>query len=97
LGLSVRPLTPQLAQQFGINSKSGVLIVGVKANSPADNAGLKQGDVVERVGQTAVNTPEQMSVAVKSILNKQHGDNKSVALYVNSRGTSRYVTVDMTP
>lgn len=97
LGLSVRPLTPQLAQQFGINSKSGVLIVGVKANSPADNAGLKQGDVVERVGQTAVSTPEQMSVAVKGILNKQHGDNKSVALYVNSHGTSRYVTVDMNP
>ncbi|MEO6906733.1 MAG: Do family serine endopeptidase [Abditibacteriaceae bacterium] len=97
LGLSVRPLTPDLAQRFGIKSNSGVLIVGVKSNSPADNAGLKQGDVVERVGQTPVATPEQLAAAVKSILDKQHGDKKSVALYITSRGVSRYVTVDMNP
>lgn len=97
LGLSVRPLTPEAAKQFGITSKSGVLIVGVKPNSPAANSGLRQGDVVERVGQTAVNTPKQLSEAVKDILGKQDGDDKSVALYVNSRGVSRYITVDISP
>jgi ribosome maturation factor RimP len=52
---------------------------------------------VERVGQTAVNTPKQLSEAVKDILGKQDGDDKSVALYVNSRGVSRYITVDISP
>jgi len=97
LGLSVRPLTPELAQRFGIKSKNGVLVVGVKSGSPAANAGLRQGDVVERAGQTPVNNPKELENAVKDILSKQRGDNKSVALYVNSRGARRYVTVEMNP
>lgn len=95
LGLGVRPLTPEAAKRFGITSKSGVLIVDVKPNSPAANSGLREGDVVERVGQTAVKTPKQLGDAVQDILSKQTGDVKSVALYVNSRGVRRYVTVDL--
>lgn len=44
LGVTVEPLTPQLAAYFG--AKEGVLISSVADDSPASRAGLKAGDVI---------------------------------------------------
>jgi serine protease Do len=93
LGLKVSPVTPQLTRRFGLKSAKGLVVVKVDANSAAANAGVRPGDVIERVGQTAVSSATQLKAAVDNILGQQKGDDKSVALYVNSRGTSRYVVV----
>lgn len=53
LGVRLQPLTPELAQAFGIKDESGALIAEVMPQSPAERAGLKQGDVI-----TAVNDQE---------------------------------------
>jgi S1-C subfamily serine protease len=46
--LGIRPgeLTPQLAERFGIDAESGVIVVFVTDGSPADLAGLRAGDVI---------------------------------------------------
>lgn len=94
LGLKVSPVTPQLTRRFGLKSNKGLVIVGVDANSPAADAGLRAGDVVERVAQTEVSTAAQLQTAVTDILGRQTGDDeKSVALYVNSKGERRYIVV----
>ncbi|HKJ09978.1 MAG TPA: Do family serine endopeptidase [Gammaproteobacteria bacterium] len=49
LGIEVQDLTPALAQSFGLDSTEGVLIAGVLRNGPADNAGLRPGDVITAV------------------------------------------------
>ncbi len=46
LGLISQPLTPGLAERLGIKSVKGALISDVLEGSPADAAGLKEGDVV---------------------------------------------------
>jgi serine protease Do len=46
LGVLIQPLTPELADSFGIEQRSGILIAQVSEGSPADKAGLRQGDVV---------------------------------------------------
>jgi len=95
LGLKVRPITPQLTRQFSLKSSKGLVIVGVDPNSPAADAGLRPGDVIERVAQTEVSSVTQLQSEVNKILGKQTGADKSVALYVNSRDERRYVVVEV--
>ena len=51
LGVTVSPLTDQLASYFGV--KQGVLVSAVTSDSPAAGAGVRAGDVITAVnGQT---------------------------------------------
>ncbi len=46
LGVSIQPLTPELARSFGSKDAKGVLINEVMSESPAAKAGLKPGDIL---------------------------------------------------
>jgi len=46
LGVSIQPLTPELAESFGLDQISGALVNQVLAGSPAEKAGVKRGDVL---------------------------------------------------
>ncbi|MDD2899851.1 MAG: Do family serine endopeptidase [Desulfuromonadaceae bacterium] len=46
LGVRFQPLTPDLAKSFGLKSDKGVLIASVEKDTPAEKAGIKQGDVI---------------------------------------------------
>jgi serine protease Do len=46
LGIVIQQLTPDLAESFGIDSAKGILVAQVSEDSPAENAGLRQGDVI---------------------------------------------------
>ncbi|GAB4114581.1 MAG: Do family serine endopeptidase [Gammaproteobacteria bacterium] len=46
IGVEVQDLTSELADSFGLDNRNGVLIKRVFANSPAQQAGLKVGDII---------------------------------------------------
>ena len=46
LGVGIQDLSQDLAKSFGIKHAKGALVSDVKEDSPADRAGLKQGDVI---------------------------------------------------
>lgn len=46
LGMTLQQITPELAEQFGLDKPQGLVISGVKQGSPAAEAGLKSGDVI---------------------------------------------------
>jgi serine protease Do len=46
LGVSIQMVTPELAESFGLKDKKGALVAGVEKNSPADEGGIQNGDVI---------------------------------------------------
>ncbi|SMP14063.1 serine protease Do [Desulfurobacterium pacificum] len=53
-GFAVQPLNPELKKKLGIPKwiKGGLLVTEVKPGSPADDAGLREGDVIIKAGLT---------------------------------------------
>ncbi len=49
LGVSIQPVSSQIAKAFGLTKTQGALVSDVSENSPAERAGLKTGDVILRV------------------------------------------------
>jgi serine protease Do len=46
LGVTIQPLTRELAKSFGLPNTEGALVASVVESSPAQKAGLKRGDVI---------------------------------------------------
>ncbi len=46
LGVSVQPVTPELARSFGLKQAQGALVGDVMVQGPAQKAGIKRGDVI---------------------------------------------------
>jgi len=67
LGLSLQPMTAELAGSFGLREPAGLLITAVQKNGTGDKAGLARGDVVLRVGQFAVNTLDQLAIVLEQV------------------------------
>ncbi len=65
LGLSVRDLNQQQAQQLGLPPRPCVVVTSVTPGSPADRAGLKPGDVVVEADGTADPNAAQLAEAAK--------------------------------
>ena len=59
LGASLTPLTPQLAQYFGVSD--GLLVASVDTDSSAAKAGLKAGDVITAVGGRDVRSAAEVT------------------------------------
>ncbi len=53
-GVQVQDVTPELKQQLGLKSDSGVVVTAVTPNSPAAVADIQKGDVITEVGRNQV-------------------------------------------
>ncbi len=49
LGVSLKDLTPDLAEEFNLPGQAGALVEDVMPNTPAQKAGLKSGDVINNI------------------------------------------------
>lgn len=56
VGVTVTDVTPQAAAALGLLQKQGLLVREIQLDSPADNAGLKPGDLITAVNGTKVTT-----------------------------------------
>ncbi len=88
LGIGLQGLSQDLATAFGLKDAKGALVSDVKAGSPADQAGLKQGDVIVGYHGTAV----EDGVALQRLVTRT-AIGVSVTLNVVRDGHEREVTV----
>ncbi|MFQ6111038.1 MAG: Do family serine endopeptidase [Nitrospinota bacterium] len=66
LGISIQELTPRLARHFGYRGKGGVLVAHVIPGSPAEEAGLRRGDIILAIGNKEVESRDDYLAEVSS-------------------------------
>ena len=94
IGLALAPISPAARESLGLGDDvKGALIAAVRPNSPASEAGLKPGDVLQSVGNRPVSTPEQAVQAIHAQQNREQKGQQAVALRVLRDGHSLFVAV----
>ncbi|MFA5644819.1 MAG: DegQ family serine endoprotease [Candidatus Ratteibacteria bacterium] len=64
LGVSLRPLTPELAQSFGLSNQEGALVREVIPNTPAEKAGIREGDIILTLNNSPVKNETSLTLMV---------------------------------
>lgn len=102
LGVQMVTLTPEVKQQINSNPNSGlsvyedqgVLVVRVVPDSPADKAGLRAGDVIEKINDKAVSDADALQQEVE---NSQVGKNLQLELKRNGQAMNLAVKAGTYP
>jgi len=93
LGLRLAPLGVEAKQQFGIADEvSGVVITAVAPGSPAEEKGVRPGDVIVEVGQEPVSDPAEVEARIATA--REAGLN-SVLFLIQSGGDLRFVPLSV--
>lgn len=82
LGISTIKLNARIASFYRLPILHGALIVNVESYSPADNAGLRRGDIIEEIDGNKIEDPSQIS----SYIRKKKTVNDRVTVIVNRYG-----------
>jgi len=67
LGIQMHDLTPDIAEYFGMESGEGVMVVGVVPDSPAQRAGLRQGDIILQIDKITVKDANSLADRIKEV------------------------------
>jgi serine protease Do len=87
LGLTVQPLTPELAERLGARGAEGLAVTAVQPGSRAEDAGLRAGDIILEVNRTPVRSAAALRDAVA-----KSGERPALAL-VQRQGSRVYLTI----
>jgi len=88
LGVSVEPVTPDVAQELQLKpGTTGVVVTTVEPAGPAGEAGIQRGDVIQEVNRQPVKSAEDLRAAIDK------NGNKPALLLLNRRGETVFVPV----
>jgi serine protease Do len=87
-GVQVSDLNSDIRQQLGLKSDvKGVVVTEVPDGSPASEAGLQRGDVIEQVNRHSVNSVSEYEGLIRG------AGSQAVVLLVNRGGNTNFVVV----
>jgi S1-C subfamily serine protease len=108
IGISGVDVTPEIASIMNLNQSSGVLVVGVVADSPADKAGLRGGYVIREINGTEIELGGDVIISADGqpvtnlseltnyvLSNKSVGD--KLTLGILRDGQSKEITLTLAP
>lgn len=97
LGIQMVELDPDVVERINQEESlqlkfdpdmAGVLIVGVMKGTPAEAAGLRQGDVIQAINGVAVDAPEQVQAQVEA-----SAIGETLAIDINREGQAQTIEV----
>ena len=89
-GAQLEVMGPQLAEFFGVEGSAGLLVRSVEARSPAEEAGIRAGDVVLRINEIAVTTGNDWTKTIR----QNRGKAVSVVVLRNRHEQTMTMTPD---
>jgi len=84
LGIEMQPLTDALREGMKYDG-DGVLVSRVKEDSPADQAGIRKGDIIVSLNSRAMKSPDELTSTIRS---SKIGQNVAVTLWRNGERRS---------
>ena len=94
IGITPQNMTAQMAQQYRYSVSEGVFVCSVEPGSAAEKAGLQMGDVITKIGDTAISDMNDLNAAKKSY---RAGDTVTLTIY-RAGGTKEVeLTFDAVP
>ncbi|MBI5327966.1 MAG: DegQ family serine endoprotease [Deltaproteobacteria bacterium] len=89
-GLSVQPITPDIARRLNIKDAEGVVATQVRPDGPAAIAGIKSGDIIKEVNRKDIKNLKEYKEATKAV-----GKDDTVLFRIIRGGNSFYVAIKM--
>jgi len=89
LGLTVQNITPDIAQELGLEKAGGVVVAGVEPGSPASDVGIQPGDVIQGVNQKPVRDVDDFVVKIEKA-----GKQENVLLLIKRGNNNLYAALE---
>ena len=90
LGISGTTVNSQLAKRYNLPVDSGAYVTSVSVGSSAANAGIQEGDIITKLGDTTISSSSDLVLAVRS-----HNVGDSVSVTYNRGGQENTVNVTL--
>lgn len=67
LGISVTPVTPEIAKRFNMKDTIGVLVTHVEPDSKADDADVRRGDLIKEINHQPINSVNDFTKILREV------------------------------
>lgn len=94
LGVTMNPLTEELAQSLGYEGTQGAVVADLVPDDPADQAGVSVGDIIVSINGRDVRDTRQVSNTIAGL---RPGDRVELGLFRDGRTTTVNVTLGRRP
>lgn len=88
LGLSVSDITPDLAQEYNIREKEGVVVTNVEPGSLAEMGGIQPGDIIVEVNKKSIKNAKEFHKEIVKV-----GKGKSILFLIKRGNSTIYVAL----
>ena len=94
LGIGFQPITPDIASSYNLPVQWGAYVTAVASGSPAQQAGLQQGDIITAIGGVTIDTNHSY---INILFTFKPGDQVTVDFNRNGKAMQVQVTLATSP
>lgn len=90
IGVQIQAITPEIADSLGLKSTKGALVAQPQRGGPAEQAGLKSGDVITALDGQKIDTPRELARKIAAL-----GPSKTAELTVLRNGSEKSMKIKL--